>query len=388
MIDLDDLGLEPSARPKGIDAADLLALELPPLRMIVPDLLPEGTTILAAPPKVGKSCLVYQIAVEVAIGGELLGRRVETGSVLYLALEDGARRGQNRLRAALADRTMPAGRLEVRWSAARIGEGLEEEITEWLDGHPDAAVVAIDTLQKVRAKSNGKRGAYEVDVDELGRLQALFRDRQVALLVVHHSRKETGDDFLASVSGTYGITGSADSIVVIKRKRMEPFGTIVATGRDIPEADVAVQFDGMTWHTAPASLPEASFERAEVYRVIQEAGPIFPKAIGERTGLERTSVQHMCAALVDHGSVARTTGGYVAVRQNQTSLYIPGHPNHSESEQSDRGHKDTRPLTLIERDPEPAMTVRCDHYAEHQFIHKRVGSRFVCDACYPMAAGE
>ncbi len=85
----------------GIDAADLLALDLPPLRMVVPDLLPEGTTVLAAPPKVGKSCLVYQIAVEVALGGSLFGRRVEPGSALYLALEDGHRRGQERLRAAL-----------------------------------------------------------------------------------------------------------------------------------------------------------------------------------------------------------------------------------------------------------------------------------------------
>ena len=215
----------------GIDAADLLALELAPLRMVVPDLLPEGMTVLASPPKVGKSCLVYQLAVEVALGGELLGRRVDPGSVLYLALEDGARRGQDRLRAALAGRTMPRGRLEVRWTSPPIGDGLEEDVTVWLDEHPDTAVVAIDTLQKVRRPTNGKRGAYEVDVDDLGRLQALFRDRRVALVIVHHSRKEAGDDFLASVSGTYGITGSTDSIVVIKRKRMEAFGTIVATGR-------------------------------------------------------------------------------------------------------------------------------------------------------------
>lgn len=318
---------------KGIDAADLLELDLPPLRMIVPDLLPEGTTVIASPPKVGKSCMVYQLAVEVALGGELLGRRVDPGAVLYLALEDGERRGQDRLRAALAGRTMPRGRLEIRWSSPPIGGGLEEDITTWLDEHPDTAVVAIDTLQKVRQRTTGKRGAYEVDVEDLGRLQALFRNRQVALVIVHHSRKETGDDFLASVSGTYGITGSTDSIVVIKRKRMEAFGTIVATGRDIPEAEVPVRFDGLLWHPAPPSLPEASFERAEVYRVIEEFGPIFPAAIAQRTHMERTSVQHMVERLVELGAVARTTGGYVA-----SNVYLsPHHSRHSESEHSDRG---------------------------------------------------
>ena len=93
----------------GVDGAVLLAMDLPPLRWIVPGLLPEGTTLLAAPPKVGKSCLVYQAAIEVSLGGELFGERVASGSALYLALEDGMRRGQDRLRTALAGRTLPAG---------------------------------------------------------------------------------------------------------------------------------------------------------------------------------------------------------------------------------------------------------------------------------------
>jgi hypothetical protein len=249
-----------------------------------PDLLPEGTTVLAGPPKLGKSCLVYQVAVEVAVGGELLGREIEQGDVLYLALEDGKRRGQTRLRAALGDRRMPRGRLEVRWSAAKLGEGLEEELVDWLEGHPDARLVAIDTLQRVRAKGDARRNAYEVDVEDLGRLQDIFKDRSVGLLIVHHSKKDAGDDFLASVSGTYGITGSADTTLVIQRKRLETFGKLVVTGRDVEEVEEAVQFNGMTWTLAPRSLAEATFEQAEVYKVIEAEGPIFPKAIAERVG--------------------------------------------------------------------------------------------------------
>lgn len=298
----------------GMDAADLLALELPPLRWAVRDLLPEGTTILAAPPKVGKSCLVYQIAVEVSLGGELLGREVEGGSALYLALEDGKRRGQARLLTALTGRTMPRDRLEVRWGSRRIGKGLEDDLRAWLDDHPDARMVAIDTLQKVRAAGTGKRGAYEVDVEDLGRLQDLFRDRPCALLIVHHARKATSDDFLTSVSGTYGITGSADTIIVIKRTRLEAFGQILVTGRDIDEIEIPVSFDEMLWHLAPASMPEASFERAEVYRVIEEHGPIFPAAIAERLNLGRVSVQNMCSKMVDKGDIVRTIGGYQVAR--------------------------------------------------------------------------
>lgn len=297
-----------------IDAADLLELDLPPLRWIVPDLLPEGTTILAAPPKVGKSCLVYQVAVECAIGGELLGRRVEPGSVLYLALEDGRRRGQERLRAALDGRTMPRGRLEVRWSAPRIGAGLEDAVSEWLDAHGDAVMVAVDTLGKVRPRGDGRRNAYDVDVEDLARLQDLFRDRRVALVIVHHARKETGgDDFLASVSGTYGITGSADTIVVVRRKRLEAFGTLLVTGRDVPDAELPARFDGLTWQAAPTALAESSFERAEVYEAVRELGPIFPAAIGERLGKSRQSVQNIVGRLVEQGAIVRTGKGYEAI---------------------------------------------------------------------------
>lgn len=300
----------------GIDGTDLLALDLPPIRWIVPDLIPEGTTILAAPPKVGKSCLVYQIVAEAALGGELLGRKVERGSCLYLALEDGRRRGQQRLRAALAGRTLPRGFLEVRWDSRPIGGGIETDLVTWLDGHPDAVLVAIDTLQKVRPQSSGRRGAYEVDVEDLGRLQDLFRDRRVALLIVHHARKEAAnDDFVASVSGTYGVTGSADTIVVVRRKRLELFGQIYVTGRDVEDAEIPVKFEDQLWSLAPESLAAASLERLEVYRVIEQSGgPVFASAIAEKTGQTRQSVQNIVGKLVGEGAVVRTKGGYVLAK--------------------------------------------------------------------------
>lgn len=368
---------KPSDTPVGgIDAADLLELELPPLRMIVPDLLPEGTTILAAPPKVGKSCLIYQIVTEVAIGGELFGRRVEPGSCLYLALEDGQRRGRDRLRAALNSRALPRGRLEIRWGARRIGEGLEADLTAWLDAHADAAVVAIDTLQRVRPWTNGRRNAYEVDVKDLSRLQQLFRNRRVALVIVHHSRKEAGDDFLASVNGTYGITGSADTTIVVRRKRLEVLGNIVVTGRDVPEAEISVRFDGMLWSEAPRALADASAERAAVYATIEERGPLMPAAIATLTGLERTSVQHMVTKLAEQGAVTRTAKGYVTV---PSLLSIPGHSSHSDSDQSDRGHERGQgsPSTA------PPLTVRCKDYRTHRAHHYGDGDRFRCVVCDP-----
>lgn len=404
-----------------IDATDLLELDIPPLQWVVPDLLPEGTTVLAGPPKLGKSCLVYQIAVEVALGGELLGRAIEQGDVLYLALEDGKRRGQTRLRAALGDRSMPRGRLEVRWSAAKLGEGLEQELLDWLDQHPDARLVAIDTLQRVRARGDARRNAYEVDVEDLARLQDIFKDRAVGLLIVHHSKKDAGDDFLASVSGTYGITGSADTTLVIQRKRLETFGKLVVTGRDVQEVEEPVQFNGMTWSTAPRSLAEASFEQAEVYKVIEAEGPIFPKAIADLIGSTRDAVQKLVEKLVAGGSVARARGGYVVARvridedaegadeadtdrlahsaHSSLARALAGgtthstHSPHSESGGEGAEGAGTRVSRVGARESAPVLRVvptdptgwasPCHWYLDHQFKHRQTPSGWTCDACYP-----
>jgi hypothetical protein len=319
----------PTLTGTGIDAADLLAMDLAPLRMVVPGLLPEGTAVLVAPPKVGKSCLVYQLAVEVSLGGELLGERVASGSALYFALEDGLRRGQDRLRAALGGRTLPRGRLEVRWSAPRIGEGLEGQIAAWLDAHPDAAMVAIDTLGRVKPRGRERSNAYDLDVDLIGRLQSLFRDRPVALVLVHHVNKAGHDDFVAQVSGTYGVGGSVDTIINVSRKRAEAFGTIAVTGRDIADGLLSVRFADMTWSLAPEALAEGTFQRAEVYRAVERLGPAFAKRIADDLGLERTTVQHMIGKLVDAGAVQRTASGYLVPPS------IPIHSFHSRSEESE-----------------------------------------------------
>jgi RecA-family ATPase len=55
----------------------------------VPGIVCEGLSLLAGPPKVGKSWLSLDLALSVAGGGKAFGAiPVQPGPVLYLALED------------------------------------------------------------------------------------------------------------------------------------------------------------------------------------------------------------------------------------------------------------------------------------------------------------
>ena len=106
-----------------LSATELMAIEFPEPRWIVPGIVPEGTTILAGKPKMGKSWLALGTSVAVAAGGVALGtKKVERGAVLYLALEDNPRRLQSRLKKLLPGGAAPEG-LELATEWPRLGDG-------------------------------------------------------------------------------------------------------------------------------------------------------------------------------------------------------------------------------------------------------------------------
>src|SRR5215212_8360654 len=201
-----------------VSAKELMAIEFPLPRWIVPGIVPEGTTILAGKPKMGKSWLALGTSLAVAAGGIALGtKRVERGAVLYLALEDNPRRLQSRLKKLLPGGAAPEG-LELATEWPRLGDGGLDALEAWLNTHPDARLVVIDTLAKIRAGQSGKN-LYKEDYEAVEPLVELAAHHNVAILIVHHLRKLGAEDPLDQVSGSMGLTGGADGALVLNRER-------------------------------------------------------------------------------------------------------------------------------------------------------------------------
>jgi AAA domain-containing protein len=92
-----------------VTAAWLDEQQFAPLEYVVPGLICEGVGMLGGPPKKGKSFLMGNIALAVASGGKALNAiAVKQRPVLYLALEDGHRRLQDRLQRMNAEQPLPA----------------------------------------------------------------------------------------------------------------------------------------------------------------------------------------------------------------------------------------------------------------------------------------
>jgi hypothetical protein len=227
---------------------ELMAARLPEVTWAVPGVVPDGLTLLAGPPKLGKSWLVLDMALQVAGAGRFLDIDVPAGDVLYLALEDNWRRLQGRARALLAGRPAPE-RLELWTRAGKLSRDLIPDIEEWLDAQADARLVIIDTLGRVQdnGSAEAKDGGYADAVEALAGLQDMAANRGVAVVVITHTKKggwSAKSDPLEAVLGSQGYAGTADSILVLKRERGEPLGELFITGREIDnETVLKVRFD-------------------------------------------------------------------------------------------------------------------------------------------------
>ena len=97
MLFLTSLQMTTARLPKTITAGALLATPIPPVKWIVPGLLPAGLAIFAGPSKAGKSWLTLWLCLQISQGKSVWGREIEPRTVLYFSLEDTLSRLQERL---------------------------------------------------------------------------------------------------------------------------------------------------------------------------------------------------------------------------------------------------------------------------------------------------
>jgi hypothetical protein len=250
----------------------LQTMQFAPLSYLLPGLIPEGLCLLVSRPKLGKSWLVLDVAVATAAERFVLGElKPASGDALYLALEDGPRRLQRRLMKLLPSGTWPPG-LTFATEWPRSDQGGLSDIESWIKSSKHPRLVIVDTLAQFRKIATGK-DVYLEDSVAISGLQKFASKYNLTIIVVHHDRKSAADDVFDTVSGSLGLTGAADTIAIMKREGGAV--TLHVRGRDVEEAEKALQFDKATcrWTIiGEASEIRRSSERNGVLEALQEAG--------------------------------------------------------------------------------------------------------------------
>lgn len=234
-------------RQYGISAADLQALEFPPLKWIVDGVLPEGGTLLAGKPKSKKSWLALAVAAAVAMGGHVLGHYdVLPGDVLYLDLESNQRRMKSRLGALLGAVKWPKGlHIFTKWERGELGITM---LDAWMTEHPNTKLVVIDILQNFRPPRDPKGNPYDQDYEAVKMINEFAERHRIAVIIIHHTRKAKADDVFDEISGTTGLSGGVASMWVLGRPPDNSGESILAIrGRDISDDDpMALKWDHYT----------------------------------------------------------------------------------------------------------------------------------------------
>ena len=144
-----------------------------------------------------------------------------------------------------------------------IGKGLEEQIEQFKSEHSDLKVMFIDTLQMIRESNDN---GYGSDYKELSVLKSLADKLEIAIIVVHHTRKCKDSDPFNMISGSTGLSGCVDgSMVLIETKRGSRNAKLYCVGRDIENAEINLQFDSDLKKWVVTDEPTAPKSKANIF---------------------------------------------------------------------------------------------------------------------------
>ena len=224
-----------------IDSEVLFEKQLEKRKYIVEGLLPEGLTVLSGDPKVGKSFFALSLSVSVAKGIPFLCFPTKKCAVLYFSFEDDEKRIQQRL-FEMSDDNFSG--LTFSSDIMRLDADFIQSVENYLQQHPDTKLIVVDTLNYIRP-DKPNTNMYKNDYDDMIKLHRLTQQYGIGMMLLHHNRKNGGNDDLHSVSGSTGLTGGADNCMIIERpKRGEKAAKLKVISRDMESFEMEIMQSG------------------------------------------------------------------------------------------------------------------------------------------------
>ena len=204
---------------------ELAGMDLSPPKYLVEGVIPEGPSLLAGPPKSGKTLLALNLCLAIACGRRAVGKvPVSQGRVLFLALEGSTSGIKNRMQKMTGNHPAP-DQLHIARQFPPLAKSDEalELLRKFLSAHKDTRLVVIDTLQALLGGAgNYGNDRYGKDYETLKPLSQISQETDTSFIIVHHTNKrKREEDVLNLVSGSTGLTGAVDNVLVLLKNRQK-----------------------------------------------------------------------------------------------------------------------------------------------------------------------
>ena len=296
---------------------DLYDRVYPPRQFLIDGILARGNlAMLGGRPKSGKSWLSFQLAQAIDAGVPFLGKATTKTNVLYMALEDGDRRIHERLHIR---RWIPQNvnfvftALPLDDGKGNTGTGFEQIMNTATT--LNIGLIIIDTLRSsmsghVDESDNAGMAAI------LNPLANFAHDKNVSILINHHTTKAATDDIFNSFRGASSIRGAYDLGAILERKNKEAEATLKFESRDAEIDDMTIKFDpakGWQYEGDIKRIDEITAGRKVVKALSDMGGGKYTRdEIARHMGIVPQSAYEQLRAALRDGHIIRTDGAKAA----------------------------------------------------------------------------
>jgi len=289
---LEEFGIKP--------ASVLMDMEFEELTFCYPDIIPSvGLSLLAALPKTGKSWLALNFAKHMDTNGV---------SVHYLAAEDNERRLKSRVGAVFPDGVHHLTYHAVMSSQRPLPRGFEAlQHIEKVARATGAKCIMVDTVQAILNPSVTNKN-YDVTVEEYDALRKLAHKLGIAIIVVHHCKKTTDISSapLEKVIGSIGITGTAETILVMEQLTGTQDCKLTVTGKDVEQTEKHLAWNGHGFDISD-DVREAKLGATQklVLELIREYPRCTQKYVVDTIGKDQGQVAKAINRLIELGLIVK-----------------------------------------------------------------------------------
>ena len=308
-IDLDD----PLSGLNILSVDELTSKTFPPIKWLVEPLIPQPSlTMIAGPPKVGKSWLCLLIALHLAENQH---------QIVYVANEDNERRLQSRL--VDVNPFPPDGIFFIAGLSNEVqipkGQASHAFIRALKAKYPNLTCIVIDTFASIRAETpkGSKKDEYTLLHDEISALRRITYETGVSIILVHHTRKASDSDQnpVERLLGSQAIGATVDTIMVLKQATGSLDVELHAKGKDIEQQDLLLEWQGPGFHW-PKEINEAKLgEFQEVCLELIRKHPRCTRTfLCEELNRDKSQVSRAVSRLMELGLVEQKEMGQLIAK--------------------------------------------------------------------------
>lgn len=288
-------------------AKEIIDTDMPDVQWLIEHILPQGFFFLAGRPKMGKSFMIVQLLSCIVTGKPFLGYQVQQGRVLYISLEDNARRIKKRLAnmGVMSNKELDMFEIEETWD--KLNKGGLEKLLKRLTSKKYTMCVMDTYAKSLLLRDNND--AVEA-TKYLSPLYEMTRGGEFSFGFIDHYRKNNqySGDVIDDLAGSGAKGGVADTVWGLARERGKSNAVLQIASRDteIDKIDLRFDTDRTMWMLQSEEIVKPGTVQAKILSYFGNNGKdAYISTIAKVLGYDEALISREMSELVNKGLLFR-----------------------------------------------------------------------------------